>query len=153
MKTLEQKKKHAEYMTHWRKDNPEKVAKSMKDWRINNYKKWKVYRAKYDKERPWIQTYRCLTTRCKNSPKYIEKGITNYLHLKDLKFLWFRDKAYLLTKPSIDRIDNDGNYTLDNCRYIEHNENARRGSLGISRPQWVRDKISLGHKRRLEKFK
>lgn len=39
--------------------------------------------------------------------------------------LWFRDKAYKMVKPSIDRKDANKNYTIDNCRYIELKENYR----------------------------
>jgi hypothetical protein len=38
--------------------------------------------------------------------------------------LWFRDKAYLLKEPSIDRINNDGDYCFKNCQFIEKPENS-----------------------------
>ena len=44
----------------------------------------------------------------------------------DGKFLWNRDKAYLMKKPSIDRINNDGNYTRENCQFIEHGDNISK---------------------------
>jgi hypothetical protein len=37
--------------------------------------------------------------------------------------LWFRDKAYLMRHPSIDRIDSNGNYELNNCQFIEMKRN------------------------------
>lgn len=48
--------------------------------------------------------------------------------LDDFKELWFRDKAYLMKAPSIDRIDNDGNYIFSNCRFIELRENQSNGA-------------------------
>jgi hypothetical protein len=54
---------------------------------------------------------------------YYKHGIKLFMTPEDFKFLWFRDKAYALDRPSIDRIDPKGHYTLDNCRYIELLEN------------------------------
>ena len=31
--------------------------------------------------------------------------------------------------PSLDRINNKGDYTFNNCRFIERRENSRRGAL------------------------
>ena len=56
---------------------------------------------------------------------YLKNKVKNFLTLNDLEYLWFRDKAYLMKQPSIDRIDSSKNYTLKNCRYIELKENIR----------------------------
>jgi transcriptional regulator with XRE-family HTH domain len=44
----------------------------------------------------------------------------------DFKELWFRDKAYLMRQPSIDRIDSTKGYEKGNCRYIEFYENSTK---------------------------
>ena len=80
---------------------------------------------------PWWRTYWRIIARVKNPKCHLYKrygglGIENFLTADDLKMLWFRDKAYLLDKASIDRKDSRGNYTIENCRFIEHKINAGR---------------------------
>ena len=90
----------------------------------------------YRKLNPWVICLANINQRCYNSKRvgykyYGGKGIKNYLSSKDIKYLWFRDKAYLLKKPSIDRINSNKSYTMDNCRFIEMVENIRRISKGV----------------------
>jgi len=80
-------------------------------------------------EKPWLNCLVHISQRTSNSKSsdfknYGGRGIKNYLTKEDVKFLWFRDKAYEMKKPSIDRIDNDGNYELSNCQFIEFIENS-----------------------------
>jgi hypothetical protein len=44
----------------------------------------------------------------------------------EIKELWFRDKAFEMKKPSIDRKDNDGDYTFNNCRFMEKDDNTNK---------------------------
>ena len=95
-------------------------------------KKHNLYMKEYYKLYPWKFYHNKIKTRCEN-PKsdkfkyYGGKGIKNQLTIEDVKFLWFRDKAYLMKKPSIDRIKSDKNYTLDNCRFLEMEINRING--------------------------
>ena len=86
---------------------------------------------------PWYKTRQSIMSRLKakngkNYEKY--KHTKDFLSIKDLKFLWFRDKAYLLKRPSIDRINSKGNYELSNCHYIELSENSRQGGKQRRKP-------------------
>ena len=80
------------------------------------------------KKFPWKLIYKWMKDRCDN-PKdtnyknYGGRGIKYFITEEEVKELWFRDKAYEMDRPSIDRIDNDGNYTYDNCQFIEMEEN------------------------------
>lgn len=81
------------------------------------------------KKYPWKRTLHDIKARCENpktnSYKYYGlKGIKNYLTIKNIKYLYKRDKAYNMIQPSIDRINSKKNYTLKNCRYIEKRINT-----------------------------
>lgn len=101
---------------------------------MNNQKKWRYLHPIYNHNRrlqmpQWERTWRSIESRCKWNKKnkdYYQKGIKNFLTIDDLKFLWFRDKAYEMKRPSIDRIDDTKDYTLDNCRYLELSKNIAR---------------------------
>ncbi len=90
-------------------------------------KKKNVLRVKnYLMRNPWAKTKLRIHNRCTDiKHHYFKKGIKDLLSTSDLKLLWFRDKAYDLIKPSIDRIDSSKDYTLDNCRFIELGDNHR----------------------------
>lgn len=76
-------------------------------------------------KKPWLRTIGSIKTRCGSKTRwYYKNGIKNYLSKEDIKFLWFRDKSYLMKQPSIHRIDPKGHYILKNCRYIEFKDNA-----------------------------
>ena len=93
----------------------------------------KEYKKEFYENFPWKQIFNNINSRC-NNPKsinykwYGKKGIKNYLTEEDIKFLWFRDKAYLMSKPSIDRKKSNKNYTLENCRFIELKDNVIKGN-------------------------
>ena len=98
---------------------------------LDNREHLKIVSARNKKLKPWIRAYGNANRRC-NNPKdssyqyYGAKGIRQLMTKDDFETLWFRDKAYLMKKPSIDRKDNDGNYTFENCRFIEEAENTAR---------------------------
>lgn len=66
---------------------------------------------------------------CKGNISYIDYGFIGIQCLiteEEVKELWFRDEAYLMEKPSIDRKDSLFHYTYDNCQFIELVDNTIR---------------------------
>lgn len=96
----------------------------------------------YHKNNPWSQKLFSARARCKyDNPGhtcYKNKNIKCYLEIKDVKKLWFRDNAYLMDRPSLDRKNSYEDYTYKNCRFIEYKKNALQGSkqaaINLSKP-------------------
>jgi hypothetical protein len=92
-----------------------------------------AYTKEYERLHPFKKLLHNIRQRCrnKNDKKYKYyggKGVKCLLTDNDLEFLWTRDKAWLLKEPSIDRKDNNKNYVLTNCQFIEMSVNRiKRG--------------------------
>ena len=79
----------------------------------------------------WMRSYYALRHRCNNPNAsdykyYGGRGIKCFITKEEIKQLWFRDEAYKMKSPSIDRIDNNGHYEYSNCRFIELSENISK---------------------------
>jgi hypothetical protein len=108
-------RRSAEYTKRFRKEQPEL---SRKRDRIRE----KRYKDRY----PWVKTYRTIGSRCSTHQFYVKQGIRARITVTELKRLWFRDKAYLMKHPTIDRKNRDRDYTFTNCQYIELKDNLKR---------------------------
>jgi hypothetical protein len=113
-----------------------KDCRAIKQRKYVNENKQDVYARRNDfyKRFPWMQSYRAIRHRCNNSNAsdyqwYGGRGIKCLITKEEVKFLWFRDKAYKMNRPSIDRINNDGHYTLDNCQFIEQSDNSKKANV------------------------
>lgn len=115
----------------YNRTHKEKVNRNSKKYYIN-YRKETIERTiKYKKLNPWITIHDAINQRCNNSNSsgyrwYGKKGIRNHLSVNDVKFLYLRDKAKEMKRPSIDRIDSQKNYFIINCRFIELSDNTKR---------------------------
>lgn len=122
------------------------VAKAL-EWNRKHKKRRYIAKLKFERTHPWYKTYRHIFNRCnyKKSNGYARyggRGIKCLITINELKQLWFRDSAYQLLHPSIDRLDHDKDYSFDNCRYIEYSENSRDGQRRsvLSKLQKLEDK-------------
>ena len=117
---------HARVLTDMRKANQQEVPAELKA------KRGAAVKALWAKN-PWYRSWQEAKQRCTNPnnisyPFYGARGITFNLTKEDMAFIWKRDNAAAMQRPSIDRINADGHYTLDNCRFLEFRENARQGA-------------------------
>ena len=95
-------------------------------WNKGQKKKYDFnkYRREYLLKHPWAKNWTSSKIRAKRV------GRKHNLTVADFKRLWFRDKAYLMKSPSIDRLNNSKGYIKGNCRFIERSENSRLGNVG-----------------------
>lgn len=115
---------HQVQMKIYQKNNKAIKKKYMKKYYQNNAVEIKAYSKESHRQFPWRRTFAGIKNRCtnKNSPTY--KNRLGDITSDQLKAIWLRDQAYLMVRPSIDRIDNDGVYTKSNLRYIEASDHA-----------------------------
>lgn len=128
-------KHHKDGLTSWCK---ECLKITQQKWLFNNKNKQKTRVRKYRKNHRWLSSYSCAKQRCTNPNNHAYKdyggrGIEFLISSNDVKELWFRDKAYLLDRPSIERIDNDGHYTFDNCKFIELSINSAKNKRLVNK--------------------
>lgn len=99
---------------------------------VNSHKdKFQNVRNEWVRKYPWYDSWQACRQRCNNvkNPRYSGyggKGIKCLLTKMDMIFMWTRDNADKMDKPSVDRINNNGDYTLDNCRFIEMWANSKK---------------------------
>jgi len=92
-----------------------------------------------------------MKSRC-NSPKhkcyknYGGRGIKIDMSFWDLGLLYERDNAGLMKDPTIDRIENDGNYTFENCQFLERVDNVRKELIGHRCSDETKHKIAEGNR-------
>jgi len=77
---------------------------------------------------PWMRSFYYARLRCtqKTHPSYKTYGAAGIKFLitrEEIKALWIRDSACLMSRPSIDRKINTSDYSFENCRFIELSEN------------------------------
>jgi len=107
------KKCREKYFDNYKNNNFDKVKLSQKQTRLRT-------KIKY----PWLSSWKNAKQRCTNPnsvgyENYGGRGIRFLISKEEIKKIWFRDKAYEMKKPSIHRIDNNGDYEINNCIFME----------------------------------
>jgi len=135
---LSHKNEKANYDKKRRKKLKKKLKINHHEYYCKHQKEIKKYNKNRYKKVIWKYIFYGIYNRC-NNPKnkfyyrYGGREIECRITEDEIKQLMKRDHYWDLKKPSIDRIDNDGNYELSNCRFIELSENiARKNRKQIS---------------------
>jgi hypothetical protein len=93
----------------------------------------------------WSIRTRCNNPNTESRKYYFDKGIECRLTIEQLTYLWKRDKAGYLKRPSIDRKNSNYHYTVRNCRFIELSYNAARATQ--CHPLWKTHKLMYRNSR------
>jgi len=150
-----------------KKDGKRYVCKEcIKQYRQENKEKIREINKRYKLKYPWSILLSYIKTRCKKTgDSYYNKGIKCLITKEQIKKLWFRDKAYLMKTPCIHRKNNNGNYIINNCIFIErkihikihlqgeancNSRLTRRKIIGIR--QTRKDNPEMSHRKIAEKY-
>lgn len=87
--------------------------------------KRREYDRRYREKKPWVPHICWAKRRCTDPRWKSHHGKEHTLTAEQGEYLWLRDGASEMEKPSLDRIDTSKGYTLDNCRFMEWLENVR----------------------------
>jgi len=94
-------------------------------------KKDHARKRRYHARKPWVRHVCWANRRCtSDDPRwrahYLDRGITCDVTAAQAEFMWHRDGAAKMVRPSLDREKSELNYTLSNCRFMEFDVNSRR---------------------------
>ena len=164
--TEQQKQIRRDRAAAWGKANPDRHRRSTKVYQIRHRteiaatgrfkrrtdpEKFRQKQANWRTAHPWYDSWQGARQRCGNPkhPSYARyggKGIKCLLTKAEIQFLWVRDNAHLLDAPSIDRINNDGDYTLENCQWISKSHNSRKVYSDAARLRGEPNALARGEK-------
>lgn len=85
--------------------------------------RWKLNRFK--RLRSWVYS-RCHYPTSQSWHTYGGRGIECRITWIEIARIWFRDVAWMMKDPHLDRIDPAGHYEWVNCRFIESVDNYAR---------------------------
>lgn len=145
----------------WNRNNPERAKANALRWRRKNQARLaeearlryaanpepaKAAQVRFYRAHPWMKTflaarYRCENPKVKYYHRYGGRGIKFRLTLEECKRLWERDGAATMLSPSIDRIDNDGDYVFANCQFISRSANSKKMWADRKAKGWTSPRI------------